>query len=262
MVTSSIAAVRAAVLVGSLLLGAGGCALPLASESEIDAQGEAAFSKLRAELPISTDTALRAYVGCVVDAIVRELPAADADGRWEVEIFDKGEINAFALPGGYIGVFTGMLKVARNQDQLAAVIGHEIAHVTQRHSLKRYNREATTQIGITGVAIATGIDPQVTDLLGAAAQLGLALPFSRGEESEADAVGLDYMAAAGFDPGQSVLLWQNMKAASGRGPPEFLSTHPSPDNRIEELRARITAANRLYEAARAAGLRPDCGPPP
>ncbi len=96
----------------------------------------------------------RAYVNCVANAIVRELPAPYSDKDWEIEVFESEEINAFALPGGHIGVFTGIFKVAENQDELATVIGHEVAHVTQQHALKRYNREATTQIGVIGVAVA------------------------------------------------------------------------------------------------------------
>ena len=124
------------------------CSLPLASESEIDAQGDAEFKKIRSRTPISTDARARNYVNCVANAIVAELPAPYGDKDWEVEVFDSEEINAFALPGGHIGVFAGIFKVAENQDQLATVIGHEVAHVTEQHALKRYNREATTRIGV------------------------------------------------------------------------------------------------------------------
>jgi predicted Zn-dependent protease len=242
------------------VLGAGGCALPLGSESEMNTQGDAEFRKIRNSTPVSTDARLRAYVNCVADAIVRELPEPYVNQAWEVEVFDSDDINAFALPGGNIGVFTGIFKVARNQDQLAAVIGHEVAHVTEKHSLERYNREATTQVGVVGVAVATGTGQAGADLLGMAAQLGLSLPFSRADESEADTVGLRFMAAAGFDPRQSVPLWQNMKKENKLGPPQFLSTHPSSENRIQELIAQFPGSLQIYNEARAAGKKPRCEP--
>lgn len=251
---------RALSLILLAVLSAGGCALPLGSESEMNTQGDAEFRKIRAKTPVSTDARLRAYVNCVANAIVRELPAPYADQAWDVEVFDSEDINAFALPGGNIGVFTGIFKVAKNQDQLAAVIGHEVAHVTEKHALKRYNREATTQVGVVGVAVATGTGQAGADLLGMAAQLGVSLPFSRGDESEADTVGLRFMAAAGFDPRASVPLWQNMKKENKLGPPQFLSTHPSSENRIQELVAQFPDALVLYNTARAAGKKPRCGP--
>jgi len=240
------------------LAGLAGCALPLASVSEIDSQGDAEFQKIRAQTPASTDAVLRAYVSCVADAIIAQLPEPYADQNWEVEVFDSDQINAFALPGGHIGVFTGILKVAENQDQLAAVIGHEIAHVTQEHALKRYNREATTRIGVVGVAVATGTGQAGVDLLGMATSLGLSLPFSRSEEGEADVVGLRYMAAAGFDPRQSVALWQNMQKKDKLRPAEFFSTHPSSEHRIDDLIARFPEALATYNAAHAAGRNPQC----
>jgi predicted Zn-dependent protease len=242
----------------ALALLASGCSLPLASESEIDTQGDAEFQKIRAQTPVSSDAGQRAYVRCVADAIISQLPPPYVDQEWEIEVFESEDINAFALPGGHIGVFSGIFKVADNQDRLATVIGHEVAHVTEQHALKRYNREATTQIGVVGVAIATGTGQAGADLAGMVASLGLSLPFSRGEESEADTVGLRYMAAAGFDPRQSVSLWQNMQKKSKLGPPAMLSTHPSSEKRIDELVAQFPAALKLYNEAQAAGRTPRC----
>lgn len=241
-------------------LAVAGCALPLGSESEMNTQGDAAFQKIRNTTPISTDARKRAYVICVANAIVRELPSPYVDQDWDVEVFASEEVNAFALPGGNIGIFEGIFKVAENQDQLAAVIGHEVAHVTEKHALKRYNREATTRIGVYGAAAATGTGQAGLEVFGMAAQLGLSLPFSRAEESEADTVGLKYMAAAGFDPRQSVPLWQNMKKQTKLGPPEFLSTHPSSENRIQELIAQFPKSLELYNQAQAAGKVPRCEP--
>jgi predicted Zn-dependent protease len=239
---------------GLIAIVAAGCA----SESEINTQGDAEFQKIRAKTPTTTDARQRSYVTCVSNAIVRQLPEPYSDQDWEIEVFDSEEINAFALPGGHIGVFTGLFKVAENQEQLAAVIGHEIAHVTEQHALKRYNREAATQVGVVGVAVATGTGQAGADLAGMVASLGLSLPFSRGEESEADTVGLKYMAAAGFDPRQSVTLWQNMQKKNKLGPPEMLSTHPSSEHRIDDLIAQFPATLKAYNEAQAAGRKPSC----
>jgi len=245
-------------LVSFALLSLAGCSLPLGSESEIDSQGDAEFQKIRAKTPTVTDARQRVYVTCVANAIIQQLPAPYSDKDWEIEVFDSEEINAFALPGGHIGVFSGIFKVAENQDELATVLGHEVAHVTQQHALKRYNREATTQIGVVGVAVATGTGQAGADLAGMVANLGLSLPFSRGEESEADTVGLRYMAAAGFDPRQSVALWENMEKKNKLGPPEMLSTHPSSGHRIEELIGQFPTALKTYNEAQAAGRKPTC----
>jgi predicted Zn-dependent protease len=247
--------------VGALLCVLTGCALPLASESEIDAQGDKEFQKIRTKTPATTDARARSYVMCVANAITRELEEPYRDKDWEIEVFESEDINAFALPGGSIGIFTGIFKVAENQDQLAAVIGHEVAHVTRKHALQRYNREMTTRIGVVGVAAATGTGQAGADALGAAATLGLSLPFSREDESEADTVGLQYMAAAGFDPRQSVPLWENMQKKNKLAPAEFFSTHPSSETRIKDLIAQYPEALQRYNQATAAGKKPRCQRP-
>ncbi|MDH5254681.1 MAG: M48 family metallopeptidase, partial [Gammaproteobacteria bacterium] len=152
----------------------------------------------------------------------------------------------------------GLLAVAENQDQLAAVIGHEVAHVTQQHSLKRVNREMTTRAGVIAGTAVLGGGYGVGDVLSMGAQLGLSLPFSRANEVEADTVGLNYMAAAGFNPAASIQLWKNMGRKNKLGPPEFLSTHPSGDNRIQELVQQLPEALKIYNAAQASGRKPAC----
>jgi len=248
--------VAVAVMLAALLLG--GCAVPIVSESELETESGKQFQEMRAQMPASSDVRIRAYINCVSNAIVQQLEKPYVDEDWEVEVFESEDINAFAMPGGRIGVFTGLLVVAENQDQLAAVIGHEVAHVTQQHSLKRVNREMTTRAGVIAGTAVLGGGYGVGDVLSMGAQLGLSLPFSRGNEVEADTVGLNYMAAAGFNPAESIQLWKNMGKKNKLGPPEFLSTHPSGDNRIQELVQQLPEALKIYNAAQAAGRKPAC----
>jgi len=226
----------------------------LVSESQMAAMGEEAFNQLKQEHTTSTDQSLTRYVNCVSDAV---LAGIDASQNWEVVLFDDAAVNAFALPGGKIGIFRGLLNVAENQHQLATVVGHEIAHVTARHSAARVSNQLATQLGVSVVAQTTGMDP---GLIGAGADLLLTLPYSRADETEADRLGLNYMAQAGFDPRESVALWQNMARAAGEGPPKFLSTHPAPQDRIRELERRMPASVAMFEAARAQGRQPACQP--
>ena len=233
--------------------------LMLVSEGELEQMGVAAFEQLKSEGKISGDRRANAYVACVADAIVGALTPAQGGGRpWELQVFDDDSANAFALPGRKIGVHTGLLDVAANQHQLATVIGHEIAHVLANHSGERVSSQMAAQ-GVAAIVAAAG-DP--TSPLNAIAQgaLGLGvMKYSRTHESEADLFGLDLMARAGFDPRQSVPLWENMaRASEGQRPPEFLSTHPAPETRIRDLEARIPKALPIAQQAWAAGRRPDC----
>lgn len=226
------------------------------SRVELEVLSEKEFEKMRTQIPISTSTAQISYVKCVTRKIIDQLDPPYDSFDWDVEIFDDEAINAFAMPGGKIGVFTGIFRVAKNQNQLAAVLGHEIAHVTEEHSLERANTQALggTAIDLTGAVFGQNIGTAV----GLGAQLGLFLPFGRRDESEADIVGLKFMAGAGFDPRQSVELWKNMEQENSAGPPEFLSTHPSADTRISDLIAELPPALALYNEAQAEGKRPVC----
>ncbi|GIX30353.1 MAG: Zn-dependent protease [Porticoccaceae bacterium] len=243
-----------------LLASLAGCAtsptgrsqLILISDAELAQMGVQAFDQMRQEVPVSKDPKLRERVRCVVEAITAQV---SAPYRWEVEVFDADEVNAFALPGGKIGVFKGLFKAAENQHQLAAVIGHEVAHVMARHAAARVSQQLVTQLGVSVVAAGTGVHP---DLIGMGADLLLTLPYSRADESEADILGLTYMARAGFDPRESLALWRNMAREAGPRPVEFLSTHPAPETRMRELERHLPQALALYEEARAAGRTPRC----
>jgi predicted Zn-dependent protease len=255
--------IRLFVLINILLLA--GCAtsptgrsqLVLMPESEINQMGLQAFTTIKKETKVDRSTVTNRYVQCVAQAITREV-----GGNWEVVVFNDSDANAFALPGGKIGVYTGMLKVAENQDQLATVIGHEVAHVLARHSNERISQKFAVEQGLSLInAIAnpqSGTGQTLMGLLGVGAQYGVLMPYSRIQESEADIMGLDLMAKAGFDPRESTRLWVNMSRAGGGQPPEFLSTHPSHSTRISELNAHLPVALQLQSRARQQGKRPDC----
>ena len=227
--------------------------------AEVQSMGIAAFDTLKKETPQSTDPRLNQYVRCIANAITAEIQGS---GNWEVVVFQDPAANAFALPGGKIGVYTGMLKIAANQDQLATVIGHEVAHVISRHPNERVSTQYATQTGLQKIGEWFGAgqaaNPQLMGLLGIGAQVGLTLPFGRKQETEADIVGLNLMARAGFDPRQSVPLWQDMATQGCPTPPEILSTHPANQTRITGLSEYLPEVLPLYEAAQAQGKRPRC----
>ena len=240
--------------------------LLIQSPTEMAAMGIAAFDEMKTTMPRSTNTAQRRLVQCVADSITGVLTADDMGvvvvQGWETELFADDSANAFALPGGRMGVHTGLLNVATTPDQLAAVMGHEVGHVLARHGNERVSQAYAAQGILVGASIFTGTETpesqQLLAVLGVGAQVGL-MKFSRDHESEADHIGLRLMARAGFDPREAVTLWQNMgRAASGPRPPEILSTHPSGTTRISRLRAAMPEALQLYEAARASGRRPNC----
>jgi len=234
------------------------------SQQQLNQAGAQAFAQLKAQKQQTSDARQRNTVSCVVSAITRQLPS-NWQGGWESAVFVDNNPNAFALPGGKVGVYTGIFTVARNDDQLAAVIAHEIGHVVSRHHDERITRQAgasgALQIlgAILGSQYGQGAANAAVQGGSILAQTGFLLPGSRAQESEADVVGQRLMAEAGFDPRQAVNLWQNMiSASSGSRPPQWLSTHPDPSARMGELNNRATALVPVYEQARAAGRRPDC----
>jgi predicted Zn-dependent protease len=226
-------------------------------EAQLDQLGDEAFATMRSELPAADDRGTVAYVRCVARRVVDALPA-DAEQDWEVEVFRDDSANAFALPGGHIGVHTGMLDVAGTQDQLAAVVAHEVAHVLAGHSNERMSTQALTQAGLAATGAVTGASPGVMAALGAGAQVGVLLPYGRAQETEADVMGLELMAEAGFDPRAAVTLWEQMARRDQGAPPELLSTHPSDESRIARLREEAPGQVPTWRRARERGQRPDC----
>lgn len=235
--------------------------LTLYSDEQLNQMGQQAFNQYREELPV-VGGATHRYAECVANALVAELPEQQRAQNWQIRVFEDDSANAFALPGGYMGVNTGLLKIATDQDQLAAVIGHEISHVLANHANERVSTQSATQLGLSVLQSSAGIqNEQMLGLLGAGAQYGILLPFSRRHESEADTIGLRLMADAGFDPRASLTLWENMSEASGGQPPVWMSTHPSHGQRIGGLESAMNEAVSRYEQAQSAGKRPNCSRP-
>jgi predicted Zn-dependent protease len=244
--------------------------LMLQSDGDMNKMGEQSFEELKKTTPIEKDAAINAYVRCVALPITRALTADQKSkvgvNDWEIVVFKDPTANAFALPGGKIGVHTGIIPVAKTDAQLAAVLGHEVGHVIARHGNERVSQGMLAQGGLVIADFLSGkASPQKKQLImaavGAGAQYGVLLPYGRTQESEADLIGLDLMSRAGFDPQQSVELWKNMNASGGSAPPEFMSTHPSGETRIRDLNSHMAENMPKYQAAKKAGLNPHCVPP-
>lgn len=236
--------------------------LKLIPDDQMDAMGVQSFEQIKQETPLAKDPNVQQYVVCIANKIIPQVKENPDPKQWEVLVFEDEQANAFALPGNKIGVYTGLLKYAKNQDQLAAVMGHEVGHVIAKHGNERVSSQMATEAGLGIAAAVLGSTQNENSAmilagLGLGVQYGIILPFSRKHESEADLIGLDLMARSGFNPEESVTLWQNM-AAAGLSPPEFLSTHPSGETRIKQLRERIPQADIAYQKAVSQGQRANC----
>lgn len=235
----------------------------VATEKEVRRQDRVEWLYKKRHVPIVPDERVQKYAQCIFNRILAELPAdvkeEYGDLDWEVIVFDEDAINASADSNGKIELFTGLLEVADTQDALAAVIGHELAHVTQGHTMERARKMARQEIWSTLGGAATGSSAAVREYL----TIGFALPFVREQETESDVVGLDYMVKAGFDPRAAVYLWKGMAAANAaregkNRQAEFLRTHPTDSVRLNDIASELGPALATYNAAREAGKRPNC----
>lgn len=238
--------------------GTGRSQLMLVDDQQAAQLGSGQFEQMKRELPVSDDpeaNALVREVGRRIAAVV-DLPE---ETPWEFVVFEDDTPNAFALPGGKVGVFTGLLDVTANPEQLAAVVGHEVAHVVARHGSERMSQGLLVQLGGQVLEAAMQSQPGTTQTLAMAAygvgsQVGVLLPYSRKHELEADHLGMIYMAQAGYDPREAVEFWKRF-AEAGKGgdkPPEFLSTHPLDETRIRELEAYLPEALKHYRKTNSA----------
>lgn len=174
------------------------------------------------------------------------------DWKWEVNVLTSSEINAWCMPGGKIAVYTGIIeKLQITDDELAAVMGHEISHALREHGRERASQQLATGVGASVVGAVLGVGQAGTDLAGVVGQVTYLLPYSRIHETEADRMGVELAARAGYDPRAAIALWQKMaKLSSGSTPPALLSTHPSNEDRIKDLGEFAQRVLPLYEEAR------------
>ena len=247
---------------GALLAGCsktptGRSQLTLMPEGQMAQMGEQSFSQLQKEQKVSQDKQLNAKINCISKRIVENLEGENDFSEWDVKVFEDEAVNAFALPGKNIGVYTGLIKAAENNAQIASVIGHEVGHVLAEHGNERVSQNLAVQGGlaIADIALNTGSaqnNQLIMGALGLGAQLGVLLPYSRKHESEADQIGLNLMARAGFQPQEAVEFWRIMSQQSeGKEPPKWLSTHPANQERIDDLQERMKEAKEIYQANKA-----------
>jgi predicted Zn-dependent protease len=229
----------------------------LVSEDEVEKAAAQAYAQqvqqAQSTGKLNTNAQLTARVRRIAQRLIPQTQVFRPDApqwKWEVNTLQTDEMNAYAMPGGKIMVYSGLVdKLNLNDAELAAVIGHEISHALREHTRERVSRAYAQQLALAGLAVVTGAGGGALDLAGQVASVTFQLPHSREQESEADIMGLELMARAGYDPHSAVSVWQKMMAAEKSSPPQFLSTHPSPGNRIAELQARIPKVLPLYEAA-------------
>lgn len=227
----------------------------LVGEGQIAQMAASAWTDLKTQTPQTGDTRLKNRVLGIWDRIQNGATAASPSGRawnqeqWDVAVFDQDTVNAFVMPGNKVGVFRGITELTENDDQLASVMGHELGHVAGKHSAERMSVAMGAQLAMVAGQIAVAQSEslrkygnEISALGGIAMQFGVLLPYSRKHELESDRLGVDYMHKAGYKVAEAPRLWELMaKQSQGKRPPEFMSTHPDPTRRAEELRRYINA---------------------
>lgn len=221
------------------------------SREQEAALGLQSYQQILAQSELIRSGAEYAQVREIAARIAAAASDVDPGFDWEVSLIRSDQVNAFALPGGKLAVYTGILPVAENVDGLAVIMGHEIAHAIARHGAERMAYQKLTQLGTLAAGMSvSGMDPAQQQMLmaalGAGAQYGVLLPFSREHESEADYLGLIFLARACYDPTEAPALWQRMSASGGQRPPEFMSTHPSGETRIRQFQQWMPEALEIY----------------
>lgn len=230
--------------------------LLLVSSTELEQMSQQEYRKLLQVAAqkgvLNTDAAATQRVRAIANRIIPQTQVFRPDARnwqWEINVVTDNQVNAFCMPGGKIMVFTGLTNRLRATDsELAVVIGHEIAHALREHSREQVSHSVAAQTAIGVGSALFGVEG-AADLAGLAYQSLIATRFSRSHETEADRIGLELAARAGYDPRAGISLWQKMLGASGGTPPEFLSTHPSGENRIREIETLLTTVMPLYQQA-------------
>jgi predicted Zn-dependent protease len=229
----------------------------LVSEQSVEQGAQKAYATeiqhASANGKLNADPVLTSRIRRIAGRLIPATAAFRADApqwKWEVNTLATPDINAYAMPGGKIMVYSGLVEKLQLSDaEIAAVLGHEISHALREHTRERVSRDYEQKVALLGLAVITGVDPSVMDLADSVASVTFQLPHSREQEAEADVMGLELMARAGYDPHAAITLWQKMLAAEKNAPPQFLSTHPASANRIAELERHIPQVLPLYQAA-------------
>ena len=230
----------------------------LVSEQEVEQGAAQAYAqekqKAQAEGKLNSNSALTSRVRNVAQRLIPHTRTFRPDApnwAWEVNTLTTKELNAYCMPGGKIMVYSGLVEQLNLTDaEMAAVIGHEMAHALREHSRERISRATAQQLALAGVAVLTGAGSGALDMANTVASVTFQLPHSREQESEADTIGLELMARAGYDPNAAVSVWKKMMSAEQGGTPQFLSTHPSPKTRIQDLQALVPKVMPLYQRAK------------
>ncbi len=261
-------------VIGLVLLILSGCVvnsvtgrkqLSLVSESELQAMSLNEYKSFldsnKVVPPANPNAAMVANVGKRISTAITKYYDAQGKGavldgyKWEFNLVESPEVNAWCMPGGKVVVYTGLLPVTQNETALAIVMGHEIAHAIAHHGNERMSEGMLQQLGGSVLEVALAKQPEQTKSIfmtsyGIGSQVGVMLPFSRQQESEADKLGLFFAAMAGYDPQQAIPFWQRMASMGGSKPPEFMSTHPADETRIKKLQEIMPEALNYYNQAK------------
>lgn len=224
-----------------------------ALQQEAAQQYTAMMGQARAQGALDSNAAQTQRVRGITQRLISHVGVFRPDAsqwNWEVHVVNDSSVNAWCMPGGKMAVYAGLIDTLKpTDDELAAVIGHEMAHALREHSREQVSQQMATGIGLSVLSAVTGM-PVAGDLGGELTKVMFTLPNSRTHETEADRIGVELAARAGYDPRAAVTLWQKMGALSGQRPPEFLSTHPSPDSRMADLRTAADRVMPLYQQAK------------
>jgi predicted Zn-dependent protease len=211
---------------------------------------EAELKAARDKGVLNTDKAQLARVTTIAKRIVGATPTFRSDAaawNWQFNVQKTKDLNAYCMPGGRIMVYSGLIESLDLSDaELATVLAHEVAHALREHTRERVSRAYAQQLVLSGAAAVTGVGEGVANMANMVAEVTFQLPFSRDQESEADQIGLELMARAGYDPRAAVTLWNKMSAAASSGQPKFLSTHPAPKERIKDIEKNLPRVLPLY----------------
>jgi predicted Zn-dependent protease len=230
----------------------------LVSSAEVDAAAAKGYAdviaKAQKEGKLNRDTKQVARVRAIANRLIPQTVTFRPDApqwKWEVNVIESDQLNAWCMAGGKIAFYSALIeKLNLTDDEIAAIMGHEIAHALREHSRERISQQLATSLGLDLLSVGLGLSRGASDLAGMAANVAISLPYGRSHEVESDRIGVELAARAGYDPRAAISVWQKMSRAGGGSPPELLSTHPSPENRIQDLEVYSARVQPLYEQAK------------